>query len=101
MLVGQPLEQLGGLADLLGVERRRVAAQVGDDRLDLGVHLAPVLDGLADVAEHALDVLDDRVGVVALGQPVDLDVHPRLADRLALGLEGAVRHRASPTGGRR
>ena len=32
MLVGQPLEQVGGLAHLLGVERRRVAAQLGDDR---------------------------------------------------------------------
>ena len=93
VLVGQPFEELGGLADLFGVERRRVAAQVGDDRGDLGVHLAPVLDGLPDVAEHALDVVDDRVGVLALRQPVDLHVHPRLTDRLALGIEGAVRHR--------
>ena len=94
VLVGQPLEQVGGLTDLLVVERWRVAAQVGDDRRDLAVHLEPVLDGLTDVAEHALDVLHDRVGVVAVGQPVDLDVHPGLADRLALRLEGAVRHRA-------
>jgi hypothetical protein len=57
------------------------------------VHPGPVLDALADVAEHALDVLHDGVGVVPVGQPVDLDVHPRLALGLALGLERAVRHR--------
>ena len=89
----EPLEQLGRLAHLLLVQRRRVLPEPGHDVLDLGVHLAPVLDGLADVAEHALDVLDDRGRVVALGQPVDLDVHPGLALRLALGLERAVRHR--------
>ena len=83
MLVGEPLEQLPGLPHLLGVERRRVALESGDDIVDLGVHLVPVLDRLAHVAEHPLDVVDDSSGVVALADPVDLDVHPRLPDRLA------------------
>ena len=94
MLVGQPLQQVGRLVDLVGVERRWVAAQLGDDVLDLGVHLAPVLDRLPDVAEHPLDVLDDHLGVVTLGQPIDLDVHPRLADRFTHRLEAAVRDRS-------
>ena len=101
VLAAQPLEQLGGLADLLRVERRRVGLEPGHDLLDLGVHLAPVLDGLADVAQHPLDVVDDRRRVVTLGQPVDLDVHPRLADRLALRVEGAVGHAERWTAARR
>ena len=88
-------QQLGGLA-----RSRRRSSGGGSLRssativVDLGVHLVPVLDRLADVAQHALDVLHDRGRVVAVGDPVDLDVHPRLADRLALGLERAVGARA-------
>jgi hypothetical protein len=93
VVVREPLEELTCLPDLLRVQRGRVLLESGDDVLDLGVHLAPVLDGLADVAEHPLDVVDHRGGVVALGEPVDLDVHPRLADGLALRLQGAVGHR--------
>ena len=62
VLVGQPRQQLGGLADLLGVQRRRVAPQPVDQLGDLGVHLLPVLDRLAHVAQHPLHVVGDLAG---------------------------------------
>ena len=92
VLVGQPLEQVARLPDLLGIQRRRVVAQALDDLGDPGVHLLPVLDGLADVAQHPLDVVDDLGRVVVVAEPVDLDVHPRLADGVVDGLAGAVGH---------
>ena len=93
---GQPLEQLAALADLVLRERRRVGPQLADDLQHLRVHLVPVLDGLADVAQHPLDVLLDGGGVVALADAVDLDVHPGLADEAGLGLQRPVRHRRHP-----
>ena len=93
VLPGEPLEQLGGLPDLVAVERRRLVAQLGDDLGDPLVHLDPVLDGLADVAQHPLHVGDDHLRVVALAQPVDLDVHPRLPHHALVRRGGAVGHR--------
>jgi hypothetical protein len=96
VLVGQPLQELPGLSELLGVQRRRVALEPGDDVVDLGMHLLPVLDRLAHVAEHPLHVRDDLRRVVALTEPVDLHVHPRLADRVSDGRTRPVldRHHA-------
>ncbi|CAB4691363.1 unannotated protein [freshwater metagenome] len=90
VLVGQPLQQLRTLADLVGVERRRIAAQLGDHVEHPLPSARPVLDRLAHVAQHGLDPLDDRLGVVAVTDPVDLDVHPGLAHRVARGLDRTV-----------
>ena len=85
MAVGQPLEEVARLPHLVGVDARRgLGGELVDDLGDLGVHLVPVLDGLPDVAQHPLDRLLERGDVLALGDPVDLDVHPGLADALAL-----------------
>ncbi len=97
VVVGQPLEQLATLADLVGIQRRRFLLELVDDGEHLGVHLLPVLDRLPDVAQHPLHgLLDLRGVVVAVAHPVDLDVHPGLADRPVGGLERAVldRHHA-------
>ncbi len=75
----QPLEEGDTLLELVGRDRgRRVGPQLVDDQPGLLAHPVPVLDGLADVAEHPLHVLGDRVDVLVVPDPADLDVHPRL-----------------------
>ena len=82
MVVGEPLEQRLALGDLMLVERGRVLLQVVDDLAGLGVHPLPVLHGLTHVAEHLGKRLHDRLEVLGVGLPVDLDVHPRLAEHV-------------------
>ncbi len=79
VVVGQPGEEVAALADLGLAQRRRGVGELGDHRQDLVVHLGPVLDRLADVAQHPLDALGDLGGLVVVGA-VDLDVHPGLDD---------------------
>ena len=80
VVVGQPLEEGPALVELLGRSSGGGSlVELVDDLDDLGVHLVPVLDGLADVAQHPLEGVGDRVGVLVVVDPVDLDVHPRLA----------------------
>ena len=95
VVVGQPAQQVAGLLHLVRVDaRRRSLGELVDDVVELGVHLLPVLDRLADVAEHPLDGLLQRGDVLALGDPVDLDVHPGLAGAAALADLGVPdRHR--------
>ena len=84
VVLGQPLEQVACLAGLVGVHALgRLDGELVDDVGDLGVHLRPVLDRLAHVAQHPLDGVLDLTEVVAVGDPVDLDVHPRLTRELA------------------
>ena len=91
VVVGQPGEELAALAQLLGRERRRVLVELVDDGEGLGVHLLPVLDGLAYVAQHPLEAVGDLGRLVVVGA-VDLHVHPRLrallGGGLGLGLDG-------------
>ena len=90
VVLGEPLEELGALPDLLRIQvGRRPAPQLGDDVEHPLAGARPVLDGLAHVAQHPLDVLDDDRGVL-VGDPVDLDVHPRLAHRVVVGLQRPV-----------
>ena len=49
-------------------------------------HLAPVLDGVADVAEDGAQRGGDRLAVLRRGHAVDLEVHPRLGDDAELVL---------------
>ncbi len=90
VVVGQPAEQVGALPDLLLGQRRRAGLQLVDDRQHLAVHLLPVLDRLADVAQHPEQGLLDVAGVLVVGHPGDLDVHPGLADRVRRRLDGPV-----------
>ena len=88
VVVGQPAQQGGALLDLVVGERWRVLLDVLDDPLDLGVHPLPVLDGVTDVDEHLGQLVLDLADLV-VGDPVDLEVHPRLAGhvvRVGLGL---------------
>ena len=69
------------VAIVAGLVGRPAVASIGDTMwarflVDLLPHPAPVLDGLADVAQHALEVRHDRVGVLVVTDPADLDVHP-------------------------
>ena len=80
VVVAQPLEERDAPLELLGGDRGgRVGAQLLDDHPGLLAHPVPVLDGLAHVAQHALHVEGDRVDVLVVPDPADLDVHPRLA----------------------
>ncbi|MEY9488253.1 hypothetical protein RKD26_004047 [Streptomyces calvus] len=84
VVVGEPAQQLAGLLDL-----RR--GQVGGHRLvgqRLGqpggglAHLAPVLDGLADVGQDPQQVGGDLLEVAAVGLAVDLHMDPGLDVRV-------------------
>ena len=96
---GQPLEEPGRGADLLrGDPHGRVVVQRKRDAAAPLAHLAPVLDGVADVAENGAQLGRDLLAVLRRGDAVDLQVHPRLGDdaELVLGrrvgvdlLEGA------------
>jgi hypothetical protein len=87
----EPVQEVDAALDLVGRQRGgRLGAELLHDRADLLAHPLPVLDGLADVTQHALDVLGDRVGVLVVPDPADLDVHPRLAHRPLGRLGGLV-----------
>ncbi|BFO22065.1 hypothetical protein SHKM778_84530 [Streptomyces sp. KM77-8] len=95
VVVGEPAQQLAGLLDLRH-------GQVGGDGLTgqrLGergrglAHLAPVLDGLADVGEDPQQVGGDLLEVAAVGLAVDLHMDPGLDVRVvrqAAGVLGEV-----------
>jgi hypothetical protein len=94
VLVREPRQERLALLDLLLGKRRRRLLQVRDHRVRLRHHLGPVLDGRADVGEHPSYVVGDPLGLPdVVGQPVDLDVHPRLADRVLVRRRRADRHR--------
>ena len=100
VVVGQPADEVAALLDLGGVDRRRVGLDVLDERQRAVAHLAPVLDRLADVAEHALEALDDLGDLGLVDDAVDLDVHPRLFERVGGGLlDDAVREGADASAG--
>ena len=91
----QPLEEGDAPLELVGGDRgRRVGPELLDDQSGLLAHPVPVLHGLADVAKHPLHVVGDRVDVLVVPDPADLDVHPRLPlgalDRLGGLVVGAV-----------
>ena len=87
VVVGEPPDELRALAHLVGVERA-----AGRDSSSATTaegpraHLLPVLDRLADVAQHALEGLLDQGDVGLVDDPVDLDVHPGLVERVGCGL---------------
>ena len=99
VVVGQPGEEVAPLAHLGVRQRRRVVGELADHGQHLGVHLGPVLDRLADVAQHPLDALGDLRGLLVVGA-VDLDVHPRLDD-VAGALGGVPSPRARGRAGAR
>ncbi len=94
VLVGEPLEQRLALGDLRLGQRWRVLLEVRDDRARPVLHGRPVLDRRPDVTEHTSYVVGEQHALVALlGQPVDLDVHPRLAHGVRVRRRRAGRHR--------
>ena len=87
---GQPLQQAVGVGDLLGADAgRRLGGELGGDPVALGLHLGPVLDGVADVGEHSQQRGRDGLMRLVGALTVELHVHPRL-DVLA---ELALAHR--------
>ena len=82
VLVGQPLQQLAGLLHLALGDRQVGGVQAGGDGDRLLVHLRPVLDRLTDVVQHLLQVLLERAVLGDVGDPLDLQVHPALADQV-------------------
>jgi hypothetical protein len=57
----------------LGAIDRRLFVEVGDERVRALAHPRPVLDGRANLVQHADEVAAERVA--RLGLAVDLDVH--------------------------
>lgn len=90
VVVGQPAQQLAGLLQLargevLGGRLGRQLVRDTDGRVP---HLAPVLDGLADVVQDAQQVGGDLLQVAAVGLAVDLDVDPGLDVRVVRQVGG-------------
>ena len=55
-IVGQqPLQELDRFGKFVHRQRRRIALEPGDDGLDTAAHRLPVLDGKADLCQHALE----------------------------------------------
>ena len=77
LLFGEPLRVAGG--DLLGDAQRG------------GSHLRPVLDGLAHVAQHTLEVGGQHLVTGDVGAAIDLYVHPRLDQLVGVRRAGARR----------
>src|SRR3712207_8314834 len=61
VVVGDPLEELPGLGEVVGLDRRRVVLQPGDDLAHHPAHLLPVLYGRAHLPEDALDRKSTRL----------------------------------------
>jgi hypothetical protein len=81
--VGEPAQQVDAVLDLGRLQRRRVHAQVLGGLHGQRAHLPEVLDRVAHVGEHALQVGLDRLERRVVGLAVDLDVDPRLDQHLA------------------
>jgi hypothetical protein len=79
VLVGEPAQEVAAFGDLRCRQRRGHGIELGDRLLQARQHRLPVLDCGAHVAEHALDARDQVAALLRIDQPVDLDVHPRLA----------------------
>ena len=99
---GQPVEESHPLGHLGAIDAcRRCGAQPVADLDAPLTHLRPVLDGVADVAEQALQLGGQRVSVGRVAHPVDLDVHPRLdpdtefARRSLVDVEDLLKHATS------
>ncbi len=96
VVVRHPAQERGSLRHFGGGKRRRRALDVGDDRERLRGHLLPVLDGVAHVGEHAQQVGRQRVTLVRIGNPVDLDAD----ERFGPAAPGAFGHEADQRPGR-
>ncbi len=97
VVVGEPAQQLAGLLDLKlgqvggdGLVGQRVGQRGG--RL---AHLAPVLDGLADVGEDPQQVGGDLLEVAAVGLAVDLHMDPGLDVRVVRQVADVLREVAA------
>ncbi|MGX1120193.1 hypothetical protein RKD37_005556 [Streptomyces ambofaciens] len=90
VVVGQPAQQLAGLLQLARGEvlRGGLGRQLVRDADGCVPHLAPVLDGLADVVQDAQQVGGDLLQVAAVGLAVDLDVDPGLDVRVVRQVGG-------------
>jgi hypothetical protein len=74
VVVDDPFEERLRLAELLGLDGRRVEVEVGDDLGGAQPHRLPVVDRGPDVAEDALQAEADPVQARRVGLAVDLDV---------------------------
>ena len=81
----EPLDEGGGLLHVLAVGRRRAAAKLARRVERLAAHRGPVLDGRADLADHALEVQLELAQLVRVGLPGDLGVDHGLGDHALLG----------------
>ena len=77
VIVLEPVEERGGLGDVVAVERRRTPAEARDHLAHAPAHRAPVVDGGAHVAEDLLELEPELLEHSRLAT-VDLDVVQRL-----------------------
>ena len=79
VVVAQPFEKGPAFGDLGFGYGRRCVLEVGDGVLQPGHHGFPVFHRGADIVQHALDARRQRIALLRVHQPVDFQVHPRLA----------------------
>ena len=70
----QPLQELHGLGNFAGVERRRMGAQFGDDRAQPLQHRPPILHGDANLSENVFERAHDLGAPRRLRDAFDVDV---------------------------
>ena len=79
IIVREPLQELDRLRDLVDRQRRRIAAQIGNDAGNARQHRLPVLHRDAHVGEDALDVADEIGPLPGIVGAVDVDMNEALA----------------------
>ncbi len=95
VVVGQPVDERGGLASLRIGDARQPLAHVVGDRTGLRDHLRPVRDRHAHVVERRRDAPAQALELFSVAGAVDLDVLPGLC-RTPLGLPGHRLDAAAP-----
>ena len=84
-MVLEPDQERARLSDLVGVERRRVGAQLGDHGERPRTHLTPVGHRRAHLVDHAHEVTLELLELGRVGLARDLHVDHGLGER-PLGL---------------
>ena len=92
----QPFQKLHGFGNFAGVERRRIGAQLGNDRAQPLQHRPPILHGDADLGENVFERAHDFGAPRGLRDAFDVDVDEAFVPAAVFrdALEGGQRSRS-------